>query len=70
MTELTDQDSSDAAKKEVLEFRRCVLLTIVGITAVDSPSLKSVLENGYLSTVKTWYDEILKGSVGKLSLSS
>jgi hypothetical protein len=53
------------ASNEVLEFRRCIILAIVGSTPVESPSLKAVLDSGYLSDVKLWYDQILQGSVGK-----
>lgn len=56
---------NEATPKEVLEFRRCILLTIVGITSVESPSLKHVLENDFLAVVKTWFDEILNGTVGR-----
>jgi hypothetical protein len=53
------------ASNEVLEFRRCIILAIVGSTPVESPSLKAVLDSGYLSEVKKWYDQILQGSVGE-----
>lgn len=61
---MAELDQSDVPK-ETLEFRRCILLAIVGSTPVESNSLKAVLESGYLSTIKTWYDQILQGSVGK-----
>ena len=62
---MAEQGQSNVSK-ESLEFRRCIILAIVGSTSVDSGSLKAVLESGYLATVKTWYDQILQGSVGEL----
>lgn len=59
-------ERKDGVPKQVLEFRRCIILTIVGSTDVNSSSLSGILENGYLNTIKTWFDEILTGSVGKL----
>ena len=53
------------ASSEVIEFRRCIILAIVGLTPAESPSLKAVLDSGYLSEVKKWYDEILQGAVGE-----
>ena len=50
--------------KENIDFRRCIILAIVGSTPVENANLKAVLESGYLSTVKTWYDQILQGSTG------
>ena len=61
MTELSEGSSTP---KETIEFRRCIMLAIVGSTHVENANLKLVLENGYLSTVKTWYDQILQGSLG------
>ena len=61
MTELSEGSSTP---KETIEFRRCIMLAIVGSTPVENANLKLVLENGYLSTVKTWYDQILQGSLG------
>lgn len=65
MTELSEGSSTP---KETIEFRRCIILAIVGSTPVENANLKLVLENGYLSTVKTWYDQILQGTVGAYGL--
>ena len=61
--------SEGSIPKENLEFRRCIILAIVGSTPVESANLKAVLETGYLSIVKTWYDQILQGSVGASTLA-
>ena len=58
--------STDDLKKAALEQRRCILLAIVGATPGSSPSLERVLSDGYLSSVKSWLDDILTGSVGEL----
>lgn len=58
-------------KPSVLEQRRCLLLAVTGSTAEiipRSPALKSILEAGFLVEVKSWLDDILAGSVGKMSI--
>ncbi|KAG7346295.1 RNA recognition motif containing protein [Nitzschia inconspicua] len=57
-----------ANKKAILVSRRCLILALVGSTPVDSSSLGTILQNGYLSSVRTWMDEILSGSVGGVDL--
>ena len=66
---MTELDTSGVTK-EVLEFRRCIVLAVVGATPVESPAVKSVLDGGYLNHVKTWYDEILQGKVGRFMVVS
>lgn len=61
MTEL----ATSGVTKEVLEFRRCIVIGVVGSTPVESASVKAALESGYLNHVKTWYDEILQDKLGK-----
>jgi hypothetical protein len=57
------------SKKAILSQRRCIILAIVGATPSNNNTLASVLQNGFLSTVKSWLDNILGGSVGELALS-
>ena len=61
---MTELDGSGATK-EVLEFRRCIVIAVVGSTPVESAPVKMALDSGYLSQVKTWYDQILQGKVGR-----
>jgi hypothetical protein len=42
-----------------------LILAIVGATPETNPALPRILSDGYLAVVKTWLDDILKGSVGK-----
>lgn len=62
--QMTDLDTSGVTK-EVLEFRRCVVIAAVGSSPVESASVKAVLDSGYLTHVKSWYDQILQGKVGE-----
>ncbi|KAL7513378.1 hypothetical protein ACHAXN_010429 [Cyclotella atomus] len=58
-------------KSSVLEQRRCLLLAATGSTAEvlpRSPTLKAILEAGFLVQVKTWLDDILSGSIGGMDL--
>lgn len=52
-------------RKEQIEMRRAILLTVVGATPTESRTLKNIMEEGYLFTVKSWLEDILNGSVGK-----
>ena len=57
-------------KANVLEQRRCLLLAVTGSTAEvipRSPTLKAILEAGFLVQVKSWLDDVLAGTVGKTS---
>jgi len=59
-------------KTQVLAQRRCLLLAVTGSTAEvipRSPTLKSILEAGFLVEVKAWLDDILAGIVGKIIAS-
>jgi hypothetical protein len=51
--------------KAILVSRRCIILALVGSTPVGNTSLDLILQNGYLSSVKLWMDDILSGSVGE-----
>jgi hypothetical protein len=53
-------------KKAILAQRRCIILAFVGATPSSNSSLARVLQNGFLSTVKSWLDDILSGSIGEL----
>lgn len=55
-------------KNKILAQRRCIILAIVGATPSSNTSLALILQNGFLSTVKSWLDDILNGSVGELVL--
>lgn len=52
-------------KKAALEYRRCIILGIVGSTSTTSPALELILANGYLDHVKIWLDDILSGTAGE-----
>jgi hypothetical protein len=52
-------------KKAALEYRRCIILGLVGSTSSTSPALERILENGYLDHVKIWLDDILNGTAGE-----
>ena len=71
MADNLDSISGDLveSKKAILAQRRCIILAIVGATSSNNITLASVLQNGFLSTVKSWLDDILGGSVGELVLS-
>ena len=56
----------DERKKSILAQRRCIILAIVGSTPPTNYSLARILQNGFLSTVKSWLDDILSGNVGEL----
>jgi hypothetical protein len=46
-------------KKKVLDYRRSVVLALVGGTTTETPSLVSIVAGGYLIAVKLWLDDIL-----------
>jgi hypothetical protein len=52
-------------KNAALEYRRCIILGLVGSTSSTSPALERILENGYLDHVKIWLDDILNGTAGE-----
>lgn len=52
-------------RKAILIARRSVVLALVGSTTPDNVSVDRILINGYLSTTKSWMDDILNGSVGE-----
>jgi len=56
------------AQNAILISRRSIILTLVASTPTENTTLETVLQNGYLSTVKLWMDDILTGSVGELAL--
>lgn len=56
-------------KNFVLELRRVLVLSLVGGTARSNPSLDRVLgETEYLSNVKDWLEDTLKGNIGTAEL--
>lgn len=56
---------SEEAKKAILVQRRSMILAIVQGTPPESPSMTRLLEDGFLSVVKGWLDDVLSGSVGE-----
>ena len=42
------------------------MLTLVASTPLENAVIDVVLRNGYLSNVKLWMDDILKGTLGEL----
>ena len=52
-------------KKIVLSQRRCIILAIVGGTPSSNISIHKILQNGFLSTVKSWMNDALNGSIGE-----
>jgi len=52
----------------VLEQRRCLLLAIIGSTTSSNKALEKIVDNGYLSSVKTWLDDALANRVGGIDL--
>jgi hypothetical protein len=57
-------------KRAAVEHRRCILLALLACTSPNNPTLKKLLSNGLLVTVKAWLDDILSGAIGTLSLLS
>jgi hypothetical protein len=57
-------DLDPDTKKSVLEYRRCVLLEMVGSTPSTNPQLNLILSNGALVTVKSWLGDIVNGTFG------
>jgi hypothetical protein len=70
MAQSIDEIPGDVAetKKAILVQRRCIILAIVGSTPYNNKSLARILSNGFLSTVRSWLEDILSGSVGELVL--
>lgn len=57
-----DKDTQNA----ILAQRRCIILAIVGATPSSNSSMALILQSGFLSSVKSWLDDILNGTVGEL----
>ena len=60
--------SDTSLNKKIIDYRRCLVLAVVGCTSLESTSLASVILDGYLSTIKVWLDDILSPPLGMLSL--
>ncbi len=56
---------SDEQKKSLMVQRRTILLAVVAGTPADSPILSRIIDEGYLSAVKMWLDDVLQHFVGK-----
>lgn len=57
----------EGKKKAVLEQRRCLILAIVGSTP-PSKVLEKIVDNGYLTTIKVWLDDVLGARIGNIDL--
>jgi len=73
LLELTTSDTNSLSgdynsRNAVLVSRRAIVLTLVGSTPMETTVLHTILQNGYLSVVKIWMDDILKGSIGGIDL--
>ena len=56
------------AKAAMLAQRRAVLLSVVGSTPASNDAVTSVLNDGFLVTIKAWLDDILNSVVGGVDL--
>ena len=56
-----DNDTQNA----ILAQRRCIILAIVGATPSSNSSMALILQSGFLSSAKSWLDDILDGTVGE-----
>jgi len=52
----------------ILISRRAIILFLVASTPTANAILDTILEDGYLSMVKLWLDDILKGTLGGIDL--
>jgi len=57
-------EASAEIKQKTLDYRRCIILAIVGATPTENPSLELVLSDGYLAAVKLWLDNVLSTPEG------
>ena len=63
--------ASGSSDPSILEQRRCLLLAAVGSTAEKVPTnatLKKLLTEGLLVTIKAWLDDILSSKIGGMDL--
>uniref|UniRef100_A0A7S1BPG2 RRM domain-containing protein n=1 Tax=Corethron hystrix TaxID=216773 RepID=A0A7S1BPG2_9STRA len=70
-TQMADSNKvpdSDPKKKQILVYRRCVLLTVLGSTPGSDAIVANLIVKGYLNSVKVWLEDILSGSVGGIDL--
>lgn len=55
-------------KRAAAEHRRCILLGLLAGSSPNNPTLKKLLSDGLLVTVKSWLDDILAGAIGAFPL--
>lgn len=55
-------------KRAAAEHRRCILLGLLAGSSPNNPTLKKLLSDGLLVTVKSWLDDILAGAIGSVDL--
>ena len=63
--------ASGSSDPSILEQRRCLLLAAIGSTAEKVPTnatLKKLLADGLLVTIKSWLDDILASKIGGMDL--
>jgi hypothetical protein len=51
-------------KRKIIDYRRCIILAVIGGTPIETASLTSVVLGGFLNSVKQWLDEILSSPLG------
>lgn len=51
-------------KRAAAEYRRCILLLLLASTSPNNPTLKKLLADGLLATIKSWLDDTLNGAIG------
>jgi len=56
------------AKAAMLAQRRTVLLSVIGSTPASNAAVTSVLNDGFLETIKAWLDDVLNSVVGGVDL--
>ena len=56
------------AKASMLAQRRAVLLSVIGSTPASNEAVSTVLNNGFIGTIKAWLDDVLNSVVGGVDL--
>ena len=51
-------------KNQALQYRRCVVIALVGSTNPGDPSIERILASGYLTSLKSWLADILANPTG------
>ena len=56
------------AKAAMLAQRRAVLLSVIGSTPASNEAVATVLNDGFIGTIKAWLDDVLNSVVGGVDL--